>query len=781
MRPKRIVLLTLSFFAVIGLSFGINIGLLEITGNITISTEEILQVITKCHQGNEVTYADIERDIFNVKDMGFFQDVKYTLSKYSEDSQILSIQVIEYPIVSDVQLKISGPGLVSKKTLEEYISIETGKALNYKKLIRTQNSLKNQYIMAGYQLLEIKNNVQEYESEIFLPNGVLKIEIWEYALYDIILKGDFGDIQYEEVKELLDLRLLKDYYNDFFRLFLIKKNYYPSNSELQMAFSRLYNTGLIGPETNVDFENHPQPLETGEHVTNLVVTIQLNPVVPDKQPFRTLTIEGNTLVPSFELTDNLKSVNDSEINLMNVLRDVQRIKAVYEENGYPLVVITPKYYKSEERLTFKVTEGILKDYRIEGLTKTRKDLVEREISFNKNKPVTMRELRQTYINLNKTGYFSSINIEPLGISANSTAVTIIVKLQEMENNVEFKTNVTFDPKYGGETVIQNIYGKIGLALKNPMGQGQTIDVSTTLGKYPNISLGYNVRSVFSSPIDAGISLSYGKNFNQRTLEINDPSTETNIATVVTFESEDFTIKPNISYRIDDFQNVGMDITWGRFKNFGFSTDDASFTNQIAKEGVKLILGADYQYDRRDDLFSPNEGFVFNTRAEWSLPFEFVTDHWIRLNESISGFYSPWENHIFAGRFISAQIPWEDEDDPINYSVGGSNNIFIRGIDYQRGIRANYISAINLEYRYRFVNTNNIAIEFSLFNDNAMGWNKFSEISNSKLYSSLGFGFRFNIPGFGVLRLDVPWDFSPYLISSEGPKWGGITFGYGQMF
>jgi outer membrane protein assembly factor BamA len=225
----------------------------------------------------------------------------------------------------------------------------------------------------------------------------------------------------------------------------------------------------------------------------------------------------------------------------------------------------------------------------------------------------------------------------------------------------------------------------------------------------------------------------------------------------------------------------MDITWGRFKNFGFSTDDASFTNQIAKEGVKLILGADYQYDRRDDLFSPNEGFVLNTRAEWSLPFEFVTDHWIRLNESISGFYSPWENHIFAGRFISAQIPWEDEDDPINYSIGGSNNIFIRGIDYQRGIRANYISGINLEYRYRFVNTNNIAIEFSLFNDNAMGWNKFSEISNSKLYSSLGFGFRFNIPGFGVLRLDVPWDFSPYLMSSEGPKWGGITFGYGQMF
>ena len=768
-------------FTLLGISLGIDIGLLEIFGNVTISTEDILSKITKCHEGNEVNDADIERDIFNIKDMGFFQDVNYSLSNYVNNSQVLRIEVVEYPIVRELKLNISGPGLVLKKTLEEYITVETGKALNYKRLIRSQNALKNQYVMAGYQLLEIKNNIEQYDSEVFIPNGILEIEIWEYALYDFVLKGDFGDIQYEEVKELLDLRFLKDYYDDFFKLFLIKKNYYPSNTELQMAFSRLYNTGLIGPETSVDFENHTEPLETGEHVTNLVVNIQLNPVVPDKQPFSTLTIEGNSLVPTSELVNELRSAFDINIDLMNVLRDVQRIKGVYEKNGYPLVVITPKYYKSEERLTFKVTEGILKDYRIQGLTKTREDLVLREVSLKKNQPITLRDLRQTYINLNKTGYFYSINLEQLGISANSTAVTIIIKLEEMENNVEFKTNVTFDPKYGGETVIQNIYGKIGLALKNPMGQGQTIDVSTTLGKYPNISLGYNVSSVLRTPIDAGISVSYGRNFNQRTLEITDPSTETNIATVVSYESEDFTIQPNISYRIDDFQKVGMDITWGKFKNFDFSTDEASFTNQIAKEGIKLILGGDYQYDRRDDLISPNEGFLFRTRAEWSLPFEFVTDHWFRLNESISGFYSPWDNHIFAGRFISAQIPWEDADDPINYSIGGSNNIFIRGINYSRGLRANFINAINLEYRYRFVDTNNIAIEFAVFNDNAMGWNKFSEISNSKLYSSLGFGFRFNIPGFGVLRLDVPWDFSPYLVTSEGPKWGGITFGYGQMF
>ncbi|HOO31971.1 MAG TPA: hypothetical protein PLB99_02435, partial [Thermotogota bacterium] len=64
---------------------------------------------------------------------------------------------------------------------------------------------------------------------------------------------------------------------------------------------------------------------------------------------------------------------------------------------------------------------------------------------------------------------------------------------------------------------------------------------------------------------------------------------------------------------------------------------------------------------------------------------------------------------------------------------------------------------------------------------AFGWDEFTDISNSKLYSSIGFGVRFNIPGFGVLRLDIPWDISPSLWGNDGPQWGGISFAYGQMF
>ncbi|HPR94847.1 MAG TPA: POTRA domain-containing protein [Thermotogota bacterium] len=468
MKSKRNIILLLSLLLLIGSAFSIKIGLLEIKGNLTIETEEIIQVLTKCQEGSDINYADIERDIFNIKDMGYFQDVKYYMSDYVGNSKLLTIEVIEYPMVNEVELSVNGPELLKQQALEDLIMIEKGKALNYKKLIRTQNSIKNEFLVAGYQLIEIRNNIENTSSGVNLPGGNLRISVIEYGLYDFVLQGEFGDISYEEVKELLDLKYVKDYVQDFWKLFLLKKNYYPSNSTLQLALSRLFNTGLISSETNIDFENFPEPLESGEYVTNLVIDLKLNPVVPENMPINSMTIQGNTLIVSSELTKNLRSTYETQTVLIDVLRDAQRIKAIYENAGYPMIVVTPRYDSQTGELVFKISEGFIADYKIQGLTKTREDLVRREIAFETGDAITLKDLQQTYVNLNKTGYFGSINLEPLGLSANSTAVTILINLKELENNIEFKTNVTFDPKIGGESFIQNIYGKIGLGLKNPM-------------------------------------------------------------------------------------------------------------------------------------------------------------------------------------------------------------------------------------------------------------------------------------------------------------------------
>ncbi|HOT87594.1 MAG TPA: POTRA domain-containing protein, partial [Thermotogota bacterium] len=99
----------------------IQIGFLEITGNVRVTREEIVANLVKCKEGYSVTLADIDNDIFRLRDMGIFQDVKYQLTKYIGDTMTLTFEVLEYPYVKEVKVRVEGPDLVDTKDMKQAI------------------------------------------------------------------------------------------------------------------------------------------------------------------------------------------------------------------------------------------------------------------------------------------------------------------------------------------------------------------------------------------------------------------------------------------------------------------------------------------------------------------------------------------------------------------------------------------------------------------------------------------------------------------------------------
>jgi len=75
----------------------------------------------------------------------------------------------------------------------------------------------------------------------------------------------------------------------------------------------------------------------------------------------------------------------------------------------------------------------------------------------------------------------------------------------------------------------------------------------------------------------------------------------------------------------------------------------------------------------------------------------------------------------------------------------------------------------------------MGVSFAAFLDQALAFNDLSSVSIDNWLVALGGGIRLTIPGFGILRLDIGWDFSPTLWDEGGPQWGGFHFGFGQMF
>ncbi|HPE41861.1 MAG TPA: POTRA domain-containing protein, partial [Thermotogota bacterium] len=199
-----VVFLFLLFLPQIGQA--VQIGFLEIIGNYHVTREEIVATLVKCKEGYSVTLADIDNDIFRLRDLGIFQDVKYRLTKYIGDTMTLTFEVLEYPYVKEVKVRVEGPDLVDTKDLKQAILVEGNQVLNYKKLFRTISAIKTFFMNSGYHTVEVTDNLQKTEGGVYLPDQTLILTIKEYGLYDVILKGELGDITYSEVRELLGVR-----------------------------------------------------------------------------------------------------------------------------------------------------------------------------------------------------------------------------------------------------------------------------------------------------------------------------------------------------------------------------------------------------------------------------------------------------------------------------------------------------------------------------------------------------------------------------------------------
>jgi outer membrane protein insertion porin family len=425
-------------------------------------------------------------------------------------------------------------------------------------------------------------------------------------------------------------------------------------------------------------------------------------------------------------------------------------------------------------LVFSITEAVVSDIRFEGLEKTKEYLLWGQIRLNVGETIKMKDLKQTYINLNRTGYFESVDIEPLGFSAGSTATVLVFNVKENSNNVSMTAGFSYDPRNSGDSFAQKIYGTFSLALVNPFGYGQTLNFKATLGKYPQLEFGYNIANIFGSAFDAGVSLAYQDVYTYRYL--------TSVGTNIYYEEEKYTITPSLSFHLDDYQKITGAFSWGRFTRKDYDPTDATstaITDLIKDKGMIGTLSLMYTFDNRDDTSDPMEGINAYVRTDFSLPF--ASDPWLRFQESFSIFYSPFDyRHTFAGRLLFAETAW-DPNDVLSYTLGGANNYLIRGIPTDRAPTTDHFALFNGEYRFRLSEQGAMGVSFALFMDQALAFNDLGSLSLDNWLITMGGGVRFTVPGFGVLRLDIGWDFSPSLWSQGGPQWGGFHFGFGQMF
>lgn len=764
MRKYVVLTLFLLTFVLLTTTFSEQVRFIEITGNLTVPSTEILAAMQETKVGSEFNEKAFARDLERIFKLGYFSKITPNVKKIFMGLGIV-IEVEENPPVTGWKVFVEGPDVIDVQEIEKEIVLDRKKALSVSKVQESLKNIHDLYQKNGYFLVDVEADVEIKDNELVMPpSGIITFTVKEYILWDLKLTGDFRDLTIKEVKKLLGLEFMNDMYkNPITRFFIRRVNYFPTISTFQTAYVKLVQSGFFGPDTKLNFE--PVKIEelSKDHLVNLVIDVQLNPVVEEGKDINVITLDGVKLLSEKEIFNNIKTKPGEKTDLMKILRDSDRVRKYYEKLGYPLVSVKAKYNDDSKELKYMVFERYIGDVSYEGLKKTKEYIVNSYVRFKKGKPFTTTDIERTIGALQSTNYFEDVNLIPQIPSNEATRVDIVLYFKEKKSTSVGGT-ISWSMPEKELKWYEGFAGSVNAGITNPFGYGQSLKFEATLGmSESNASLNYNIPRILRSPFDISTNLFYKT--QQVSLTLTEDSTDTQIV----YPEERYGVLLRVNYNFGFDHSLSLTGKWEHF------TKESTQVN-VPEGETRSLIGA-YTFDLRDNMIDPKKGLY--TRLETTVAGFGGSEEYLKTTFDFRYFQPTFPFHTLAFRGLIGGI--YDYGDVIDFNIG--NAYTVRGYDYTKGTgkSGDFEYIFNAEYRLRLENFG-LPITLVAFYDQGTAFNDTGlfaqplDILKDSLYS-FGGGIRFKIALLGIIRLDMAFP----IIEPEWYKQPKFVFGFGNTF
>lgn len=499
------------------------------------------------------------------------------------------------------------------------------------------------------------------------------------------------------------------------------------------------------------------------------ITLFLN---MDEGPLTTVNeirFEGNQSFEAQQLSSLVNLKPGQPLLLEQIELAIRNLKEIYQENGYIEMELSNErgdlvQYNddnSQATLVFKIQEGPqvkISAIAVDGNTFTKTPVVLAELDLEDGEILTQRKMADATARLQRSGYFSSVEVKTLEEKTQVSNRTLLVKVRERDPGV-----FVFGGGANNEQIL-TLRGYIGVAYRNLWGTGRGVSLRLE-GRYNVADVKYLERTVTAGYLEPHLFLNRlrGRVNISRSTAVTDYDlrkvTETN-QTTYSLERE-FT--PNIT---------GLYEIWSlaTLKDFGIDRTRTVTPSllDIATTGPALDI------DFRDNAFNPTTGTLTRLKAEYSAPFlgSTQTIEYSKITGSFTHYLPFWKgpwvfaNNVQAG-YLNNLSTRSDGGVPYNkkgFILGGrstvrgfesgTSEVFPNNTDLGSD---NYIltksaSMYLVKSELRFPVWGSLA--GAVFYDG--GSVQVSGLKFADAYrDSAGFGIRYVTP-FGPLNLEFAW-------------------------
>jgi outer membrane protein insertion porin family len=386
------------------------------TGNTRIDSGAISRKV-KTKAGDFYDPEKLREDLKAIFKMGYFENVRIKVEE-SEKGKIVTFDVTEKPIIKSIEF--SGLDEFSKDELKEAINIGNGTILNNLNVNNGAAAIKALYKSKGYYNTTVTPQISYPDADHAELRYVIE-EGGKIFIKEIKFIGNksFDSDDLEDVIESNE----KNWLSWLTEAGLMKQQMLAQDVARLGAFYN--NKGFL--EVKIA---DPEVRQENEW---LYITF----IIDEGPRYRvgTVSFSGDLIESKQELRKLLSIQNEEFINRQILREDVLKITDLYSEHGYAFSDIQPKMNKSETGARVDIDIHIEKGdlvyiqrIAIKGNSRTRDNVIRRELSIAEGGVFDSKALRTSTQNLQRLDFFEEVNIVPEpALDPSKMDVTVNVK------------------------------------------------------------------------------------------------------------------------------------------------------------------------------------------------------------------------------------------------------------------------------------------------------------------------------------------------------------------
>ena len=465
---------------------GSRIASINATGNVLIDTGAILKKI-ETKPGAPYNPAALREDLKTIAAMGYFDDVQIEATDGPGGKNVV-FHVFEKPIIKT--LKFNGLDAIKEEDVAKAIDVKENHVLNSGKLNEGAEKIKELYRAKGYYNTSVKTDIAYPDKNGAVVTYTVD-EGKKVFVKEITFEGN-TTFSAKQLRKQMDTSE-KGLFSWLTDSGLLDRDKVKRDADKIVAF--YHDNGFL--EARV---GQPDIRQDGKW-------LYVNFVVSEGPRFTVgqVDCDGELIVPKEEIL-KLMTIGKEKYMSSKVVRDnIMAINDLYAEHGYAFADIAPNLKKSESSqsadLTLRIKKGELTYINriiIKGNTRTRDNVIRRELTVYEGNIFNSKAMRESSQNLQRLQYFEQVNITPEP-ATEPNRMNIIIEVKE-------RSTGSFSIGAGYSSVDDLILmGQI--SENNFLGRGDKVQLSANVGGSSNyFNLGYTNPRLNDSQLSWGIDL-----------------------------------------------------------------------------------------------------------------------------------------------------------------------------------------------------------------------------------------------------------------------------------